>query len=302
MRKGSFLLLAVATIVSLFVTACSGSGGAGKPKITVGSKNFTESLILGEMYALALEHAGYQVERKLNLGGTMVAHESLKNGEIDLYPEYTGTGLINILQLSPKSDAKEVYDIVAKNYKEKFRLIWLNPTNINDSQGLVTTRSVAEKYNLYTISRLAQLAPQLRLAAVPEFEEREDGLKGLQKHYGGMAFYSVKLYDYGVKYRVILQNEADVTVGFTTDGDLTNKDLVLLEDDKKFWPPYFVAPVIREEVLEKDPAIGNVLNAVSAKLNSEVMQTLNAEVDIKKREYAEVAKEFLEKEGILPKQ
>ncbi|NGQ93941.1 glycine/betaine ABC transporter substrate-binding protein [Brevibacillus sp. SYP-B805] len=302
MRKVSFLSLAVTMIVSLLLTACASSGGSGKPKITVGSKNFTESLILGEMYSLALEQAGYQVERKLNLGGTMVAHEALKNGEIDMYPEYTGTGLINILQQSPKSDPKEVYNIVAQNYKEKFHLVWLEPTNINDSQGLVTTRKVAEKYNLYTISKLAELAPQLRLAAVPEFEEREDGLKGLQKHYGGMNFNSVKLYDYGVKYRVILNDEADVTVGFTTDGDLTNKDLVLLEDDKKFWPPYFVAPVIREDVLQKDQEIGKVLNAVSAKLNSEVMQTLNAEVDIKKREYAEVAKEFLQKEGILPKQ
>jgi len=124
-------------------------------------------------------------------------------------------------------------------------------------------------------------------------------VKGLKKTYGGMEFKSMELYDYGVKYRVLLNGEADVTVGFTTDGDLTNKELVLLEDDKKFWPPYYVAPVIRAEVLEKDPGIEKVLNAVSAKLNNEIMQSLNAEVDIKKREYAEVAKEFLQKEGII---
>ena len=298
MKKASFLL-ALTLTVSLLLTACGSGDESGKPEIAVGSKNFTESLILGEMYALALENAGYKVERKLNLGGTMVAHESLKSGEIDMYPEYTGTGLINILQMPPKPDPKEVYDIVSKNYKEKFNLVWLKPTDVNDSQGLVTTRKVAEKYDMYTISKLAGLAPKLRMAAVPEFEEREDGLKGLKKTYGGMEFNSMELYDYGVKYRVLLNGEADVTVGFTTDGDLTNKELVLLEDDKKFWPPYYVAPVIRGEVLEKDPEIEKVLNEVSAKLNNEIMQSLNAEVDIKKREYAEVAKEFLQKEGII---
>lgn len=300
MKKKAFSLAGLILASALVVSACgSKNASSDKPEITVGSKNFTESLILGEMYSLALENAGYKVKRKLNLGGTLVAHEALKNGEIDMYPEYTGTGLINVLQLPPKSDAKEVYDEVSKGYKEKFKLIWLEPTNANDSQGLVTTRKVAEKYNLYKISDLPKLAPELRLAAVPEFEEREDGLKGLNDFYGKMDFKSIKLYDYGVKYRVILNGEADVTVGFTTDGDLTNKDLVLLEDDKKFWPPYYVAPVIREEVLNKDPKIAEVLNAVSAKLDNETVQNLNAEVDIHKKEYEEVAKAFLEKEGLL---
>jgi osmoprotectant transport system substrate-binding protein len=175
----------------------------------------------------------------------------------------------------------------------------LEPTQVNDSQGLVTTKKVAEKYNLYTVSQLANLAPRLRMAAVPEFEEREDGLKGLKKFYGGFNFKSIKLYDYGVKYRVLLNGEADVTVGFTTDGDLTNPNLVLLKDDKRFWPPYYVAPVVRADLLQKDPGIEKVLNEVSSKIDSKKMQQLNAEVDIQKREYTEVAKEFLQKEGIL---
>jgi osmoprotectant transport system substrate-binding protein len=301
MYKTIFAKLAVFLIGAfMLLTACSTqSADSGKPTVRIGSKNFTESLILGEMYALALENAGYQVERKLNLGGTLVAHEALKSGDIDMYPEYTGTGLIDILKLPAKSDPKEVYDIVSKNYKEKFNLIWLEPTQANDSQGLVATKKVAEKYNLYTVSELAKLAPQLRMAAVPEFEEREDGLKGLKKFFGGFNFKSIKLYDYGVKYRVLLNDEADVTVGFTTDGELTNPNLVLLKDDKRFWPPYFVAPVVRADILQKDPGIEKVLNEVSSKINSKNMQQLNAEVDIKKREYTEVAKEFLQKEGIL---
>ncbi|REK76037.1 glycine betaine ABC transporter substrate-binding protein [Paenibacillus paeoniae] len=297
--KTKWMTLATLIIsTALLLSACSG-GGSGKAVVKVGSKNFTESLILGEMYALALENKGYKVERKLNLGGTLVAHEALKKGDIDFYPEYTGTGLINVLELPPQSDAQVVYDAVSNGYKEKFNLIWLEPTDANDSQGLVTTKAIAEKYNLYKISDLPKLAPELNLAAVPEFEEREDGLKGLNAFYGKMDFKSIKLFDYGIKYRVILDGEADVTVGFTTDGDLTNSDLVLLEDDGKFWPPYFVAPVIRGELNEKDPEIAKVLNEISAKLDNTTVQKLNAQVDIDKKEYADVAKAFLQDQGLL---
>jgi osmoprotectant transport system substrate-binding protein len=299
LNKKIFALAALLVSVIMVLSACSSN--SGKTVVKVGSKNFTESLVLGEMYALALENAGYKVERKLNLGGTLVAHEALKKGDIDFYPEYTGTGLINVLELPPNSDAKTVYDEVAKGYKEKFNLIWLDPTNANDSQGLVTSKKIAEKYNLYKISDLVTHAPELNLAAVPEFEEREDGLKGLNSFYGKMNFKSMKLFDYGIKYRVVLDGEADVTVGFTTDGDLTNPDLVLLEDDKKFWPPYFVAPVIRGELNEKDPEIANVLNKISAKLDNATVQKLNAQVDIDKKEYADVAKAFLEEQGLLKK-
>ncbi|GGG67100.1 ABC transporter substrate-binding protein [Paenibacillus radicis (ex Gao et al. 2016)] len=299
MKKRLTVIATLLISIVLVVSACSSNSGSGKQVVKVGSKNFTESLILGEMYALALEDAGYKVNRKLNLGGTLVAHEALKKGDIDFYPEYTGTGLINVLELPPQSDAKAVYDEVAKGYKEKFNLVWLEPTNANDSQGLVTTKKIAEKYNLYKISDLVKLAPELNLGAVPEFEEREDGLKGLNAFYGEMKFKSIKLFDYGIKYRVTLDGEADVTVGFTTDGDLTNPDLVLLEDDKKFWPPYFVAPVIRGELNEKDPEVAKVLNAVSAKLDNTTVQKLNAQVDIDKKEYADVAKAFLKEQGLL---
>ncbi|KMK75195.1 glycine betaine ABC transporter substrate-binding protein [Alkalihalobacillus pseudalcaliphilus] len=286
--------LGLVLILFIFIlTAC----GSDEDVIKIGSKNFTESLILGEMYALKLEEAGYEVERNLNLGGTMIAHESLRSGEIDMYPEYTGTGLINILEMEPDSDQQAVYEAVASAYEEEFDLFWLEPTNANNSQGLVTTAEIAEQYDLYTISRLQEVASELRLASVPEFEEREDGLIGLEQAYGEMNFASIDLYDYGIKYQVILNGEADVTVGFTTDGDLTSDELVLLEDDGQFWPPYYVAPVVYGETLKKQPEIEALFNEVSALLDNEVLQQLNAEVDIEGREYAEVAKEFLEKNG-----
>lgn len=300
MKKIMFLLVGIMLIVSIVISGCS-SSGSSKLTITIGSKNFTESLILGEMYALALESSGYKVERKLNLAGTLVAHEALKKGEIDLYPEYTGTGLINIMQEKPISDAKEVYDKVAKFYKDQFNLVWLNPSNANNTQALTVSKKASDQYGITTISDLQKHAANIRLAAVPEFEEREDGLLGLKRVYGDFPFKSIKLFDYGVKYRVVLNDEADLTVAFATDGELTNPELVLLQDDKKLWPPYYVAPVIRQEILDQNADVRKVLDDISSKIDDKSMQQLNAEVDINKREYADVAKEFLEKQGLLKK-
>ena len=167
--------------------------------ISIGSKNFTESRIVAEIYSQVLENSGYKVNRKFNLGGTLIAHESLKNGEIDLYPEYTGTSLIIILKHKPIADKNKVYAIVSSEYKKNWNLIWLKPSEVNDSQGIVVTDKVAKKYNIYTISRLQKMAPTLRFASIPEFEEREDGLKGLNKKYGTFNFKSLQMFDNGIK-------------------------------------------------------------------------------------------------------
>ncbi|MBS4205524.1 glycine betaine ABC transporter substrate-binding protein [Lederbergia citrea] len=294
MKRKSFIVLAIALVFTLALSACSGSS-----KIKVGSKNFTESLILGEMYALALEDAGFKVERKLNLGGTLVAHEALKKGDIDVYPEYTGTGLLNIMEEEPLSDPQQVYDMVSDFYKKEFNLVWLTPSNANNTQAIAVSKKASEEYGITTLSDLQANADKIDFAGVPEFEEREDGLLGMNRVYGDFNFKSLKLYDYGVKYRAVLNDEVQGTVAFGTDGDLTNPDLVVLEDDKHLWPPYFVGPVIRQDTLDKDEKIGKILDEISAKLDDSTMQKLNAEVDINQREYADVAKEFLKNEGII---
>ncbi|MBS4178844.1 glycine betaine ABC transporter substrate-binding protein [Lederbergia citrea] len=294
MKRKSFIVLAIALVFTLALSACSGSS-----KIKVGSKNFTESLILGEMYALALEDAGFKVERKLNLGGTLVAHEALKKGDIDVYPEYTGTGLLNIMEEEPLSDPQQVYDMVSDFYKKEFDLVWLTPSNANNTQAIAVSKKASEEYGITTLSDLQANADKIDFAGVPEFEEREDGLLGMNRVYGDFNFKSLKLYDYGVKYRAVLNDEVQGTVAFGTDGDLTNPDLVVLEDDKHLWPPYFVGPVIRQDTLDKDEKIGKILDEISAKLDDSTMQKLNAEVDINQREYADVAKEFLKNEGII---
>ncbi|MDD9150810.1 glycine betaine ABC transporter substrate-binding protein [Sporolactobacillus sp. CQH2019] len=287
-------------IVSLQNNKPSSSSSATSAKtITIGSKNFTESLILGEMYADALENAGYKVNRKLNLGGTLVAHEALVKGDIDMYPEYTGTGLLDILKHSKVTDAGQVYQDVSQAYKKKWNLIWLQPTHANDSQGLAVSKTISDKYNIHTFSDLAKAAPDINFAATPEFNDRPDGLKGLQQAYGGFRFKTDKLYDYGLKYNVLLNGKADATVAFTTDGQLTDKNLVLLTDDKHFYPPYYVCPVIRGSVVKNDPTIETIINKVSSKVDSQAMQQLNAQVDIQKKTYQQVAREFLVKQGLI---
>jgi osmoprotectant transport system substrate-binding protein len=300
-KSGIFFVLFIMVLLSV-LTGCSSNkansdtraSNTNKPTIKVGSKDFTESLILGELYSLALEQAGYKVERKLNLGSAVV-HNSLVSGDIDFYPEYTGTGLLSILKAAPKFDAKEVYDEVASQYKERFKLIWLNPSAANDSQGLVITRKAADQYQIRTISDLQKNASTIRFASQGQFDERADGLPALVKAYGEFNFKERRIYDNGIKYDVLHNDKADIAVAYTTEGELSKDEFVVLEDDKHVWPPYNIAPVIRQDVLEKNPEIKDILNKITAKLDNKTVIGLNAEVDIKKREYAEVAKEFFDK-------
>jgi osmoprotectant transport system substrate-binding protein len=265
----------------------------GKSTIKVGSKDFTESLILGELYAIALEKKGYTIERKFNLGSAVV-HTSLMNGDIDFYPEYTGTGLISILKENPKFDSKEVYDEVAAKYKEKFKLIWLEPSSANDGQGLVISKKASDKYNIHTISDLQKNADKIRFASQGEFNERADGLPALITTYGEFKFKSEKIYDNGLKYDVIHNDKADVAVAYTTEGQLSKTEFVILEDDKHVWPPYNIAPVIKQNILDANPEIKEILNKVTKKIDNKTIIKLNAEVDIDKKEYTEVAKNYYE--------
>lgn len=269
--------------------------------ITVGSKDFTEQFILGEMYALALEAAGFTVERKLNLGGTPVAHAALQSGEIDLYPEYTGTGLLTVLKLPTSGDPVEVYKTVAREYKERFQLIWLDPAPMNNTQALAMTRARAAELGIATLSDMAAKASELVMIGPPEFQVREDGLPGLQATYGNFRLKEYKAVDPGLRYRGLLDGEADVVVAFGTDGEIAAFDLVILEDDKKLFPPYQVAPVVRQDTLEANPGIAKALNALSPLLTNAVMQELNYEVSGKQREPADVARAFLVEAGILAK-
>lgn len=293
-----FPLLALLTAITLIACASGGGGSANAP-IKVGSKDFTEAFIIGEMYALTLEKAGFQVERKLNLGGTPVAQAALESGEIDLYPEYTGTGLLTILKEPAISDPKQVYDKVSAGYKEKYGLVWLEPAPMNNTQALAMTREKAQALGITTISQMAAQANELVMVGPPEFEVREDGLPGIKAKYGNFELKEYKAVDAGLRYKALTDGEADVTVAFGTDGEIAAFDLVVLKDDKQLFPPYQVAPVVRQQALDNNPEIVNALNAIAPKLTDATMQKLNYEVSGNQREPAEVAKEFLTQEGLL---
>ena len=260
--------------------------------IRVGSKDFTENLVIAEIYALALEDNGYTVERVSNISSSLI-HNSIVNDEIDLYPEYTGTGLLSVLGEDMETDPEKVYKTVKKEYEEQFNLTWLDYASANDSQGLVIRTEVANSLNIKTISDLQAHASELRFASQGEFDEREDGLLGLEKTYGTFNWQSSKVYDNSLKYSVLENDEADVTPAYTTEGQLVSTDkFTLLEDDKQFWPPYNLAPVVRDNILDDNPDIKTILNNSSAKLDTETVTELNAKVDVDGQEYTDVAKEY----------
>jgi osmoprotectant transport system substrate-binding protein len=278
--------------------------------VRVGSKNFTEALILGEMYALLLENAGIPVQTRLNLGGTEVAQAALEAGEIDLYPEYTGTGLTVVLGIpidevkatpvaAGSSIDQDVYDLVAQGYKERFDLVWLDQSPFNNTQALAVKRSYAEEQGISTISDLAAIAGEATIVAPSDFVDRPDGLQGLQDFYG-MEFREVLSVEPGIRYQAIENDQAQVVLAFGTDGQVSGLDLVLLEDDKGLWPPYHVAPVVRQATLDAHPTLADTLNAAAPLLTDEVMSGLNWQVDgPDKLEPAEVAETFLRDNGLI---
>jgi len=263
-------------------SAPSSNSAGGNATITVASKDFTEEYILGEMYALLLENGGYKVTRKINLGGTPVVQQALLNNQVDLYPEYTGTGLLTVLKLPVMSDPKAVYDKVKSEYEKQFKLTWLEAAPMNNTQALAMTKAKASTLGITTISDMAAKANQLILVGPPEFAEREDGIPGLKRVYGNFELKQFLPIDPGLRYQALTSGQADVAVAFGTDGEIAANDLLLLKDDKGLYPPYQVAPVIRQAVLNEHQDIATILNKLAPLLTTETMQQLNNEVSGKK--------------------
>ena len=288
----SVLCLGVIASFSGCGNASTSSASSDKPTFRVGSRDFNDGLIVSEIYALALEKAGYPVERVFDISGSLV-HTALTSNQIDLYPEYTGTGLLSVLGMDLITDPQQVYDTVKEEYEKQFQITWLDYAQANDGQGMVIRTDVAQKLGISTISDLQAHASELRFASQGEFDVRADGLPALEAMYGAFDWKSTKVYDGGLKYQVLANDEADVTVGYTTDGALADTDTYTsLIDDKQVWPPYNLAPIVRDDVLEASPEIADVLNSVSAKLDTATLTQMNAKVDVEKQEYEDVAAEF----------
>ena len=270
-----------------------------KNKIVIASKNFNEQLILGNMMATLIEeNTDLKVERKMNLGGSSVAFNALKAGEIDIYPEYTGTALVNILGKESISDKDKVYNTVKEEFENNFGATWLEPLGFNNTYTLAVKQETAEKYGLKTFSDLAKVSGELRLGSTMEFLNREDGYLGLQKTYG-MNFKDTKGIDGGLRYTSIQSNESDVIDAFSTDGLLKGFNLKVLEDDQKFFPPYDAVPVVRQEILDAHPELEPLLNKLSGLLTDEKMRDLNYKVDEESMDPEVVAREFLKENNLI---
>mgnify|MGYP002640836686 CR=1 FL=1 len=283
-------------LAAILLTSC---GGAEPATISIGTKGFAEQFVLGEMYAQLLEDAGFSVERKGALGGTPVLHEAITNDELDIYPEYTGTGLLTVLQMDVMSDPAAVYQTVADAYKADFDLVWLDPAPMNNTQALAMTEARAAELGIVTFSDLAAQSADLVLAGTPEFPERQDGLPALQAEYGGFEFSDYLAVDYGLRYPTLLSGDTDVVLAFGTDGEIFANGLRVLIDDKGFYPPYQVAPVVRQAVLDASPEIADILNKVTPFLDDATMQELNYKVTGEGIEPADVARDFLLENGLI---
>ena len=295
MKKILFTIFLALILISCGEKSRDSSGvSKNSEPIKIGSKDFTEGLIVSEIYAFALENEGYRVERVENIAGSVI-HTAITSGQIDMYPEYTGTALLSILKLPLETDSQKVYDTVKEAYAKQFNITWLDYTKANDSQGLVMRKDKANEYGIKTISDLQKHADKLRFASQGEFDLRDDGIPGLTKIYGDFKWKSSKIYDNSLKYEILKNNEADVTPAYTTEGRLVDKEnYTLLEDDKKFWPPYNLTPIVKNEVLEKYPEISGILNKISSRIDTQTITDLNAKVDVDGREYKEVAREFFD--------
>jgi len=276
----------------------AGQGEEGT--LRIGAKNFTENLLLAEMIAQLLEaRTELKIQRHYGLGGTMIAHNALREGALDLYVEYTGTALTTILRAPTMSDPEAVFDVVSKAYAKQFDLIWLKPFRINDAYALAVRRSVAQTRGWATISDLASDASNLRAGFTPEFSQRPDGYPGLKKAYG-LKFRRVYDIEAALMYRAVAEDEVDVISAYSTDGRIDALQLILLDDDRHLFPPYFAAPVVRKEVLDTHPQVRDVIAPLADVLDNATMRALNWSVDGEKKNPRAVATQFLQAKGLLP--
>lgn len=305
-------VLLVAALVSV-VAACGGSGGgaqgggeggSGDKSITVSSKKFTEQILLGEMYGQAFENAGYDVERKLNLGSEQIMDKSLRDGSIDVYPEYTGTALVAIVKdkRGKRDTPEETYKVVDEFYQNRDpKMKMLEPAPFDNNYGIVMRTEKAEELGIENMQDLADNSDQLVFSSYSEFQNRSDGFPNMQKNYNdGFKFKDIKIVnDLGIRYKALAEGEADVAIGFTTDGQLASDELRVIEDKKAIWPYYYPAPVLMQKFLDDNPDAEKILNEVSQSLDAEKMRELNGAVDLEQEDYEDVAQQHLEDAGIL---
>ena len=265
-------------------------------ELSIGSKNFTEQLVLGELLAQYLARfTSVPIEKRFYLAGTYICQQALLSGRIDMYVEYTGTALVAILKQPPSSDHAAVFNTVKSLYASKFGLEVFYSLGFDNTFAMVMRGADARRLNLKTLSDAARVAPQLRLGVGYEFMERADGYKGLVSTYGLKFKEAPRVMDLGLLYRALENNQIDMAAGSNTDGLIAALDLVVLEDNKHYFPPYDAVPIVRRETLQRDPEIGQALRQLSGRITAQEMRQMNYAVDGQKKDAAAVVKDFLAK-------
>jgi glycine betaine/choline ABC-type transport system substrate-binding protein len=269
-------------------------------RIVIGSKNFTESLILGELFAQIIEaRTQLPVERRFYLAGTFICHQAILAGRIDVYPEYTGTALTAILKEQPAGSKGEVYRRVKQGYQEKFGLTLGPPLGFDDTFAMVIRGDDARRLHLNTLSQAANFTPRWRAGFGYEFMERPDGYKGLVASYGLRFAEAPRIMDLGLITRALQERQVDIIAGNNTDGLIPALDLFVLEDDHHYFPPYEAVAVMRGEMLKNHPEVGVALGQLAGAISDEDMRRLNYAVDGQHRDPTLVVKEFLKQRGLI---
>jgi len=281
-------------LLSAGMLLLSGCSRSHPDRIVIGSKNFTESLILGELMAQQIEaHTKLKVERRFYLAGTYICQQAILAGRIDIYPEYTGTALTAILKQRSSSNKQEVYREVKNEYERRFRLTLGPPLGFNDTFAMEIRGEDARRLNITTLSQAALFAPRWRAGFGYEFMERPDGYRGLAATYGLHFAEPPRIMDLGLLARALKDHQIDLAAGNTTDGLIPAMDFFVLEDDRHYFPPYEAVPVIRQQTIEQHPEVAQALGELAGKISDQEMQRLNYSVDGQHRDAKDVVREFL---------
>jgi len=289
-----FLLLCV--FAALFDGGC---GERGASTIIVGSKNFTEQIVLGELFAQQVEaHSALHVERRLNLGGTFICHDALISGKIDLYPEYTGTALTAVLKDPPQNVPSEVFRRVQEEYRARYKVEVMPPLGFNNTFAMVVRGDDADKLHLLTISDVVPYAPKWHAGFGYEFMERPDGYRGWAAAYGLHFTSAPRILDLGLLYRALADKQVDLVAGNSTDGTIASLHMVALEDDRHYFPPYEAVPLVRLATLDKHPELRDAIGALAGKVSEDEMRQMNYAVDGQHRDPADVVREFRKTKGL----
>lgn len=289
-------------IVSAWLVLVAGTVSCGPPRPNhpvIGAKNFTEQVLLGELLAQQIEaHTGLKVDRRFYLAGSYICHQALVAGRIDGYVEYTGTALTAILKQPMDKDRARVLETVQRLYRQRYNLDVGNSLGFENTFAMIVRSEDAERLHIATLSQAAAFTPQWRLGVGYEFQERPDGLRGLEAAYGLQFKSAPRTMDLGLLYRAIEQRQVDMIAGSSTDGPIRALHLRVLADDKHYFPPYDAVPVFREEAYRRWPQMRAAVAALEGKVSAEEMQAMNEEVDGEHRDPAEVIREFRERKGL----